>query len=99
MMLRHAAAALMTLFSAQSALALDGIDLSEPVAAPAAGECPQLVRIKYPFLVCGGGDGARELLQARPTNPNPTWAATRQIPQMSDWTESDGAFGPDQNQD
>ncbi|MBK7949355.1 MAG: hypothetical protein IPK00_11580 [Deltaproteobacteria bacterium] len=99
MMLRNAAAALTTLFFAQSALALDGIDLSEPVAAPAAGECPQLVRIKYPFLTCAGGDGSRELLQARPTNPNPTWAATRQIPQMSDWTESDGAFGPDQNQD
>ena len=99
MLLRHAAAALTTLFFAQSALALDGIDLSEPVAAPAAGECPALVRIKYPFLTCGGGDAGAALVQARPTNPNPTWAATRQIPQMSDWTESDGAWGPDQNQD
>ena len=99
MMLRHAAAALTTLFLAPSAQALDGIDLSEPVAAPAAGECPQLVRIKYPVLTCGGGDGSRELLQARPTNPNDAWARARQIPQMSDWTEGNGTWGPDQNQD
>jgi hypothetical protein len=99
MMLRNAAAALLTLLFAHSALALEGIDLSEPVAVPAAGECPLLVKIKYPFLTCGAGDGARALLQARPGNPNPSWASARQIPMMSSWTESDGAWGPDLNQD
>lgn len=105
MSLRHAAVltlsliALPTLFAAQTASALDGIDLSNPVPAPAEGECAALVKIKYPFVRCGGSEGAPQLLQARPIQANPTWAAVRQIPIMSAWTEGDGAWGPDLNQD
>lgn len=103
MLLRSAAAlaavALSTVLFVPAALALDAIDLSEPPAAPAAGECPALVKIKYPFLRCTGGGDAPALVQARPLNPNPSWESARQIPRMSDWTESDGTFGPDLNQD
>lgn len=104
MMLRNAAAALIVLSTcslslAPSALALDAIDLAEAPAAPAAGECPLLVRIKYPFLTCGGAAGGADLLQVKPLAPNASWASARQIPRMSDWTESDGAWGPDLNQD
>ncbi|MEZ4333017.1 MAG: hypothetical protein R3F35_14750 [Myxococcota bacterium] len=105
MMLRNAAAALPTLsFSlflafAPAALALDAIDLSEPQAAPAPGECPPLVRIKYPFLSCVSAAEGHELLQARPVRVEPSWSNVRQIPLMSVWTESDGAWGPDLNQD
>lgn len=100
MMLRNAAVvAVLTLLFAHSTLALDGIDLSEAATAPAAGECPALVKIKYPFLTCGGDDASRTLLQARPLKLAPSWASTRQSPLMSDWTESDGYWGPDLNQD
>lgn len=98
MMLR-AAAAVLTLFFASSALALDAIDLGEAPPAPAPGECPPLARIKYPFLTCGGGASGPELLQVKPLDPNPSWASARQIPLMSNWTEGDGAWGPDLNQD
>jgi len=105
MMLRNAAAALLTLSFAVSffalapaALALDAIDLAEPQGAPASGECPLLVRIKYPFLSCAAEEG-QALLQARPLRAEPAWSNTRQIPLMSDWTEGDGAWGPDLNQD
>lgn len=108
MMLRHAvlAAALLTLTFSGSAAALDGINLSRPAtdpgAAEAADDCPPLTRIRHPFLCDAegaGAEGARSLLQARPTNPNPTWERTRQIPRMSDWTEGEGTWGPDLNQD
>jgi hypothetical protein len=100
MMLRNAAAVALTLLFAHSALALDGIDLSEPATEPpAAGECPPLIKIKYPFLTCGGDDASHTLLQARPLQLAPSWASARQSPLMSDWTESDGYWGPDLNQD
>ncbi len=100
MMLRNAAAAVvLTLLFAHSALALDGINLSEAATVPAAGECPALVKIKYPFLTCGGDDASHALLQARPLQLATSWASARQIPLMSDWTESDGYWGPDLNQD
>ena len=98
MMLRNAAAVVLTLLLAGSALALDGIDLSE-AAAPAAGECPALVKIKYPFLSCSADDASHTLLQARPLQIAPSWESARQTPRMSDWTESDGYWGPDLNQD
>lgn len=98
MMLRNAAAVVLTLLIANSALALDGIDLADAATAPAAGECPALVKIKYPFMTCGG-DAAHTLLQARPLNIAPSWESARQTPRMSDWTESDGYWGPDLNQD
>lgn len=85
--------------AAGSAAALDGIDLSEAPAAPAAGECPALIQIKYPFLSCAGGDGSPTLVQAKPLAPNSSWESARQIPPMSDWTEGDGTWGPDLNQD
>lgn len=110
MMLRNAviAAALLTLTSTGSAFALDGIDLSKPAAdpgaaeaVPAADDCPALTKIRYPFLCSaeGAAEGARALVQVRPLNPNPSWESTRQIPRMSDWTEGNGAWGPDLNQD
>ena len=111
MMLRHAvlAAALLTLTFTGSAFALDGIDLSNPAtdpgaeeAPPAADDCAPLTKIRYPFLCAADGDGAeaeRPLVQVRPVNPNPSWERARQIPRMSDWTEGDGTWGPDLNQD
>jgi hypothetical protein len=108
MMLRNAvlAAALLTLTFTGSAFALDGIDLSKPAtdpgaeeAAAAAGDCPALTKIRYPFLCEGAVDGAHALVQVRPLNPNPSWESTRQIPRMSDWTEGNGTWGPDLNQD
>ncbi len=100
MMLRNAAAVVLTLLFSNSALALDGIDLSDAATAPpAAGECPALVKIKYPFLTCGGDAASHTLLQARPLKLAPSWASARQSPRMSDWTESDGYWGPDLNQD
>ena len=84
---------------ANSAMALDGIDPSDAATAPAAGECPALVKIKYPFLKCSGDDASHTLLQARPPKLAPSWASARQSPLMSDWTESDGYWGPDLNQD
>ncbi len=107
MMLRHAvlAAALLTLTFTGSASALDGINLSRPAtgaAAPEAGDCAPLTKIRNPFLCTGDGQGpedVRSLLQARPVNPNPSWERARQIPRMSDWTEGEGTWGPDLNQD
>jgi len=107
MMLRNAvlAAAVLTLTFTGSASALDGINLSRPAtdAAPAeAGDCPPLTKIRYPFLCTGDGqgpEGVRSLLQARPVDPNPSWERARQIPRMSDWTEGNGTWGPDLNQD
>ncbi len=111
MMLRHAvlAAVLLTLTFTGSAFALDGIDLSKPAidpgaeeAAPAADDCAPLTKIRYPFLCAAEGDGVegeRPLVQARPVNPNPSWESARQIPRMSDWTEGNGTWGPDLNQD
>lgn len=82
--------------AAGSAQALEGIDLSQPLPTPAAGECPLLVQIKYPFLSCAGGTAPSE--RALPADTNRGWESVRQIPRMSDWTESDGAWGPDQHQ-
>ncbi len=111
MMLRNAvaAAALLTLTFSGSAFALDGIDLSKPAtdpgaedAAPVEDDCPALTKIRLPFLCPGAGagsEGAHALVQVRPLNPNPSWESARQIPRMSDWTEGDGTWGPDLNQD
>jgi len=71
------------LLGASVATALEGIDLSTPVEPAADGECARLIQIKYPFLSCTNGDE--------------TWENTRQIPQLGTWSESDGAYGPDQN--
>jgi hypothetical protein len=109
MMLRNAAAAVpalliafstLTLF-ASAASALDGIDLRDGIPTVAEGECPLLTQIRYPFLCSGEGaaNGAHALVQVRPLDPNPSWESARQIPRMSDWTEGDGAWGPDLNQD
>jgi len=91
MMLRNAAAVVLALLIANSASAVDGIDLREPPSATAAGECPPLVKIKYPFLVCANGEVGH-------ADGNELWEDTRQIPRMSDWTESNGTWGPDLNQ-
>jgi hypothetical protein len=87
------------LLGAGSARALDGIDLRDAATAPAEGECPALVKIRYPFLKCAGTSASAELLQVKPTKLAPSWASARQSPRMSDWTESDGYWGPDLNQD
>lgn len=91
MMLRNAAAAVLALLIANTATALEGIDLSQPLPATAPGECPLLVKIKYPFLSCAGG-------QIGQTDANELWEDSRQIPRMSDWTEGNGTWGPDLNQ-
>ena len=91
MMLRNAAAVVLALLIANTATALEGIDLSQPLPATAPGECPPLVKIKYPFLSCPGG-------QIGQTDADELWETTRQIPRMSDWTEGNGTWGPDLNQ-
>ena len=79
---------LCTLF-AGSAIALDGIDLSQPAEAPAAGECPKLIQIKYPFLSCANG-------QIGQSDEDETWDNSRRIPRGSIFVELDGYWGPDQ---
>lgn len=91
MMLRNAAAVVLALLISNSASALDGIDLSQPLPATTPGECPLLVKIKYPFLSCASG-------QIGQAEGNELWEDSRQIPRMSDWTESNGTWGPDLNQ-
>lgn len=91
MMLRNAAAVVLALLISNTASALDGIDLSRPLPATTPGECPLLVKIKYPFLSCANG-------QIGQAEGNELWEDSRQIPRMSDWTESNGTWGPDLNQ-
>ena len=96
-MLNHAA--LLRTFILASALALlsmpasalEGIDLSGSQDAAGDGDCPRLIQIKYPFLSCTNG-------QIGLSDADETWENTRQIPQQGTWNESDGAYGPDQNQ-
>ena len=73
---------------AGSASALEGIDLNSPAEPTAEGECPRLIQIKYPFLGCTNG-------QIGQPDASATWENARQIPMMTDWTEGDGAWGPD----
>jgi hypothetical protein len=91
MMLRNAAAAVLALLITNTATALEVIDLSQPLPATAPGECPLLIKIKYPFLSCAGG-------QIGQTDANEIWENSRQIPRQSDWTEGNGAWGPSLNQ-
>lgn len=72
------------------ALALDGIDLSEPPAETAEGECSALVQIKYPFLSCMNG----EIGQG---DADEDWENSRRMPRQSDWIEGDGYWGPSPN--
>lgn len=86
------ASAALCLLTASTAMALDGIDLSQPVEAAATGECSKLIQIKYPFVSCEGGviglaDG------------DATWENSRQIPIGSDFVEGNGYWGDDLNQD
>lgn len=90
--LRASAAALGVLLLASPAMALDGIDLSRAPAAPAEGECPELIKIKYPFLSCAN----REVGVA---SGNDTWDNSRQIPIQSEFIEGNGYWGLDLNQD
>ncbi len=78
---------------ASSAAALEGIDLSRPAEPVAEGACSRLAAIKYPFLGCGANG---EIVSP---DADATWENSRRIPLMSDWTEGDGAFGPDLNTD
>ena len=78
------------LLVAGQATALDGIDLSSPAEATAAGECPQLIKIKYPGLACATG-------QIGQSDANETWDNTRHLQRQSGWTEGDGYFGPELN--
>lgn len=85
-------AAALSLTWAGPVRALDGIDLSKPAEAPAPGECPRLIQIKYPFLSCENGviglaDG------------DSTWENTRQIPTQSDFIEGNGYWGDELNRD
>jgi hypothetical protein len=80
------------LLSAGSGFALDGIDLNEPVEAPAGGECSKLVQIKYPFLRCSDGEIGL-------ADRNASWEVSRQIPPQSGWIEGDAWWGPELNRD
>ena len=57
-------------------------------ASAGTGRSP---RIKYPFLSCTNG-------QIGLAGGDENWENTRQIPQLGTWSESDGAYGPDQHQ-
>jgi hypothetical protein len=84
--------ALAVALCAGTAIALDGIDLSEPAAEVGAGECPRLIQIKYPFLSCRDG----VIGQA---DGDETWESTRQIPTQSKFIEGNGYWGDDLNRD
>lgn len=84
------AIALLTGLTAGHASALEGIDLSSPAEATAAGACPQLIQIKYPLRSCVDG-------QLGQTDANETWDNTRHMPMQSHWIEGDGYFGPELN--
>jgi hypothetical protein len=58
--------------------------------ASAEGGCPELIRIKYPFLTCTNG------LIDQP-DAEATWDNSRRIPYQVDFVEGDGYFGPDLN--
>ena len=73
--------------ASSSATALDSIDLNTPSTPTGAGECSQLVQIKYPFLTCSSG-------QIGQSPANETWANTRHMPIGSGWVEGDGYWGP-----
>lgn len=77
-------------FAAAPVVALEGIDLSSPATPTAAGECSQLVQIKYPFLSCANG-------QIGQSAANETWANARHMPMQSGWIEGDGYWGPTLN--
>jgi hypothetical protein len=91
------------MMSASSAIANDGIDLSEPdivlegidltkpAEAAAPGECPKLIQIKYPFISCESGVIGL-------ADGNATWENSRQIPIGSDFVEGNGYWGDDLNQ-
>jgi len=75
---------------AVSANAETGIDVGEQPAAETQAVCPALTEIKYPFLPCTEG-------KLWDVDSHATWENSRRIPLMSEWTESDGAWGPDLN--
>lgn len=85
-------ASTLCLLAASGALALDGIDLSEPAEATAAGECPKLIQIKYPFLSCKDGEIGS-------ADGDATWDNSRKIPIQSEFIEGNGYWGPDLNSD
>ena len=78
--------------SAGSALALDGIDLSVAAEPTAAGECPRLIQIKYPFLNCHDGEIGL-------ADGDATWENSRRIPIGSEFVEGNGYWGDDLNSD
>ena len=95
--------ALLVLLGAGVAPALDGIDLGRGGAGvglegleeegKAAGEgCSRLFRIKYPFLSCVEDRIGSKAVRA-------TWENSRRMPIQSEWSEGDGAWGPERNQD
>ena len=73
-----------------SASALEGINLNSPAEPTAAGECPRLIEIKYPFLTCANG-------QIGEWDGTETWDNMRRIPMLSEWSEGDGTRGADLN--
>ena len=78
--------------AAGPAAALEGIDLSKPAEPTAAGECPALIKIKYPFLSCANG-------QIGQASGDATWENSRQLPLQSEFMEGNGYWGDDLNRD
>ena len=79
------------LLSSGTAMALDGIDLSEPSEEEGEGGCSQLVQIKYPFLSCAAGEiGSAE--------GDDTWENSRQTPIQGKFVEGNGFWGPSLNE-
>ena len=76
-----------TLASADAPVVLD--PPAEGVGDPA---CPDLVRIRYPFLKCPSG-------QIGIASGDDTWENSRQLPLQEPFLEGDGYFGPELNTD
>ncbi len=69
-----------------AAAELEGIDLSSPAAPVAAGDCPRLIQIKYPFLNCANGEIGQDAADEN-------WDNSRRMDTMSDWIEDDQNIG------
>ena len=82
------------LLLASSAHALPSISLDEPIAEPAADECPLLTRIKYPWLACTTTADGRRIFAGGTVPANATWESERQIPLGFEWIEGLGAYLP-----
>jgi hypothetical protein len=75
---------------ARPASALDTLSL--PVEETAAGECPRLTQIKYPWIACDTTASGAKIL--RTPRGDQTYQSERRMPSWSDFVDGLGYFGP-----